>query len=105
MTTEKFTTTTAGIPAPSDEHSRTVGPDYLLEKLAQFNRERVPERVIHAKGGGAFGTFVVTEEVSMHSFAKAFAGYQFARPQHAMGYLNIVAGEHASSSIKQAVAR
>jgi catalase len=49
---EKFTTTTGGVPVASDEDSRTVGPDgtivlhdvYLVEKLAQFNRERVPER-------------------------------------------------------------
>ncbi|MGA9076936.1 MAG: catalase, partial [Acidimicrobiales bacterium] len=59
------TTTDAGIPAPSDEHSLTVGPDgpillhdhYVIQKMAQFNRERVPERVVHAKGGGAFGVF------------------------------------------------
>jgi catalase len=59
------TTTDAGIPAPSDESSLTAGPDgpillqdhYLLQKLAQFNRERMPERVVHAKGGGAFGYF------------------------------------------------
>ena len=57
-TDENFTTTTAGAPVASDEHSRTVGPDgavvlhdvYLVEKLAQFNRERVPEHVMHAKG-------------------------------------------------------
>ncbi|HVA87690.1 MAG TPA: catalase [Candidatus Saccharimonadales bacterium] len=66
------TTTDAGIPAASDEHSLTAGPDgpvllqdhYLLQKMAQFNRERVPERVVHAKGGGAFGFFEVTEDVS-----------------------------------------
>ena len=58
-----YTTTDAGIPAQSDEHSLTAGPNgpillqdhYLIEKMAQFNRERVPERVVHAKGGGAFG--------------------------------------------------
>ena len=58
-----FTTNDAGIPAASDEHSLTAGPDgpillqdhYLIQKMAQFNRERVPERVVHAKGGGAFG--------------------------------------------------
>jgi len=66
------TTNNAGIPVASDEHSLTVGPggpillhdSYLIEKMAQFNRERVPERVVHAKGGGAFGEFVVTEDVS-----------------------------------------
>ena len=66
------TTTQAGAPIASDTHSLTVGPDgptalhdhYLVEKLASFNRERVPERNPHAKGGGAFGEFVVTEDVS-----------------------------------------
>jgi catalase len=66
------TTTDAGIPAASDEHSLTVGPDgpillqdhYVIQKMAQFNRERVPERVVHAKGGGAHGFFEVTEDVT-----------------------------------------
>jgi catalase len=65
------TTNDAGIPAPSDEHSLTAGPNgptllqdtYLLEKMAQFNRERIPERVVHAKGTGAHGFFEVTEDV------------------------------------------
>jgi catalase len=67
MTDEKRPTTTsdAGIPVSSDEHSLTVGPDgpillqdhYLIQKMAQFNRERVPERVVYAKGGGAHGFF------------------------------------------------
>jgi catalase len=79
--TSKYTTTDAGIPAASDEHSLTVGPDgpillqdhYLIQKMAQFNRERVPERVVHAKGGGAFGTFEVFEDVSQYTRAKVFA--------------------------------
>jgi catalase len=66
------TTTDAGIPVESDEHSLTVGPDgpillhdnYLIEQMAQFNRERVPERQPHAKGSGAFGRFEVTGDVS-----------------------------------------
>jgi catalase len=65
------TTTDAGIPVPSDEYSLSVGPDgplllqdhYLIQKMAQFNRERVPERVVHAKGSGAFGYFEVTADV------------------------------------------
>jgi catalase len=67
-----YTTTNAGSPVASDEHSLTQGTDggillhdhYLIEKMAQFNRERVPERVVHAKGAGAFGDFVVTDDVS-----------------------------------------
>jgi catalase len=66
------TTTDAGIPAPSDEYSLSVGANgplllqdhYLVQKMAQFNRERVPERVVHAKGGGAHGYFEVTEDVT-----------------------------------------
>src|SRR2546421_3403521 len=64
-------TTDAGIPAPSDEYSLSVGPDgpillqdhYVIQKMAQFNRERVPERVVHAKGSGAFGYFEVTADM------------------------------------------
>src|SRR6266704_1153734 len=66
-----LTTTDAGIPAPSDEYSLSVGPNgpillqdhYLIQKMAQFNRERVPERVVHAKGSGAFGYFEVTADM------------------------------------------
>src|SRR3989442_7362619 len=67
-----ITTTDSGIPAASDEHSLTVGPDgpivlhdhYVVQKMQAFNRERVPERVVHAKGGGAFGYFEVSADVS-----------------------------------------
>jgi catalase len=72
------TTTDAGIPATSDNDSLTVGSDgpillqdhYLIQKMAQFNRERVPERVVHAKGGGAHGFFEVTADVSQWTKAK-----------------------------------
>lgn len=78
--TEKRLTTQTGDPVPSNEHSLTVGADgptvlhdrYLVEKLASFNRERVPERNPHAKGGGAFGEFEVTEDVSQFTRAKVF---------------------------------
>ena len=73
-------TTQSGAPVTSDAHSKSVGADgaiiltdhYLIEKLAQFNRERVPERVVHAKGGGAFGTFKTTEDVSKYTKAALF---------------------------------
>ena len=66
------TTTDAGAPVASDEFSLTAGPTgpnllqdaYLNEKLAHFVRERVPDRVYHVKGGGAFGYFEVTADVS-----------------------------------------
>ncbi|WP_069299524.1 catalase [Neptunicoccus sediminis] len=74
------TTTDAGIRVRSDEHSLTVGPDgpivlndhYLLEQMANFNRERIPERQPHAKGSGAFGTFETTQDVSRYTKAKIF---------------------------------
>ena len=77
---DKFTTTVAGNPAASDHDSLTVGNDgpivlhdvYAVEKLAQFNRERVPERVVHAKGSGAFGYFETTEDVSQYTKAALF---------------------------------
>ena len=74
------TTTDAGIPVGSDEHSLTVGPGgpillqdhYLIEQMAQFNRERIPERQPHAKGSGAFGHFEVTQDVSAYTRAALF---------------------------------
>ena len=65
-------TTDAGAPVVDDQHSQTAGPTgpvliqdhHLLEKLARFNRERIPERIVHAKGSGAFGHFEVTRDVS-----------------------------------------
>ena len=74
------TTTDAGIPVPSDEFSLTVGPDgpillqdqYLIEQMANFNRERIPERQPHAKGGGAFGRFEVTNDVSKYTKGAVF---------------------------------
>ena len=68
----KPTTTDAGIPVSSDEYSLTVGPDgpillqnhYLIEQMANFNRERIAERQPHAKGGGAFGHFRVTKKTA-----------------------------------------
>lgn len=59
--------TAAGNPIGDNQNSLTAGPrgpvlmaDYqLIEKMAHFNRERVPERVVRAKGAGAYGTFTV----------------------------------------------
>src|SRR5260370_38191600 len=76
----KPTTTDAGIPVASDEHSLTVGPDgpillqdhYLIEQMANFNRERIAERQPHAKGSGAFGSFEVTKDLSAYTKAAVF---------------------------------
>jgi len=101
VTAPKPTTTNAGIRVPSDDHSLTVGTNgpillqdhYLIEKLAQFNRERVPERVVHAKGGGAFGFFETTEDVSQ--FTKAAVFQKGARTETLLRFSS-VAGELGS---------
>ena len=80
MSDVPFTTTDGGAPVASDEHSLTVGPDgpillqdqYLIEQMANFNRERIPERQPHAKGAGAFGHFETTEDVSAYTRAALF---------------------------------
>src|SRR5207253_10184408 len=73
-------TTDAGVPVESDEYSLTVGPEgpillqdsYLIEQMANFNRERIPERQPHAKGSGAFGRFEVTNDLSKYTNAALF---------------------------------
>jgi catalase len=80
MTNRPITTDDSGVPAPSDHHSLSVGPNgplllqdhYLIQKMAHFNRERVPERVVHAKGGGAHGILRITEDVSQFTKAGLF---------------------------------
>ncbi|WP_227368939.1 catalase [Halomonas sp. M20] len=97
----KPTTTDAGIPVSSDEHSLTVGPDgpivlhdhYLIEQMAQFNRERIPERQPHAKGSGAFGRFEVTEDVSQYTKAAVF---QPGTKTDMLARFSTVAGERGS---------
>ena len=74
------TTRLNGAPVPTEQHSQTNGLQgginlhdvHLLEKLAHFNRERIPERVVHAKGAGAFGELTVTEDVSKYTKAAVF---------------------------------
>ncbi|MEU5429686.1 catalase [Streptomyces olivoreticuli] len=96
-----YTTNNAGIPVESDEHSLTIGDTgpillqdhYLIEKMAQFNRERVPERVVHAKGGGAYGVFEVTNDVSQFTKADLF---QPGKRCEMLARFSTVAGEQGS---------
>ncbi|WP_281967685.1 catalase [Roseovarius nanhaiticus] len=98
---KKPTTTDAGIPVASEEHSLTVGRDgpivlhdhYLLEQMAQFNRERIPERQPHAKGSGAFGHFEVTHDVSKYTSA---AFLQPGARTDVLARFSTVAGERGS---------
>ncbi|MFF3768322.1 catalase [Streptomyces sp. NPDC001922] len=71
-------TTESGAPVADNQNSETAGTggpvlvqdQHLLEKLARFNRERIPERVVHARGAGAYGTFTVTADVTRYTRAK-----------------------------------
>ncbi|MGH8919047.1 MAG: catalase, partial [Actinomycetes bacterium] len=93
------TTTDSGIAAPSDEHSLTVGPGgptvlhdhYTIQKMQHFNRERVPERVVHAKGTGAHGFFETTEDATWFTKASIFAEVGKRTPMFAR--FSTVAGE------------
>lgn len=74
-------TTASGAPYAEHANSLSAGPrgplllqDFLLhEKMAHFNRERIPERVVHAKGSGAYGIFTVTHDVTPYTKAKVFS--------------------------------
>ena len=69
MSQNKTLTTASGAPVADNQNSRSAGPRgplllddfHLIEKLAHFNRENIPERRVHAKGSGAYGTFTVTK--------------------------------------------
>jgi catalase len=97
------TTTDSGIPAPSDEFSLTAGPSgptvlhdhYLVQKMQHFNRERIPERVVHAKGSGAHGFFEVTEDVTQWTNAKFLSEVGKRTPMFAR--FSTVAGELGSA--------
>ena len=97
------TTTDSGIPVSSDEHSLTVGPtgptvlqdSYVVQKMQHFNRERTPERVVHAKGSGAHGFFEVTEDVSQWTNASFLSEVGKRTPMFAR--FSTVAGEMGSA--------
>src|SRR5665648_1263430 len=75
---DKKLTTNQGVPVSDNQNSLTVGERgpillqdvHLIEKLAHFNRERIPERIVHAKGAGAGGYFELTKDVSKYTKAK-----------------------------------
>lgn len=74
-------TTAAGAPFADNDNVQTAGPRgpqllqdvWFLEKLAHFDREVIPERRMHAKGSGAYGTFTVTHDITKYTKAKLFS--------------------------------
>lgn len=102
-------TTTAGAPIATNQDSITAGErgpvllqDYqLLEKLAHQNRERIPERTVHAKGWGAHGTFTVTHDISKYTRAKLFS--EIGKQTELIARFSNVAGELGAADAERDV--
>ena len=100
---EKLLTTAGGAPVADNQNSITAGEKgpilmqevHLLEKLATFARERIPERVVHAKGAGAYGTFTVTNDITKYTKAKIFS--ELGKKTDLVIRLSTVAGERGSA--------
>ncbi len=76
--------------------------DYqLLEKMATFNRERVPERVVHAKGSGAYGAFTVTNDVTRYTKARIFS--EVGKQTDCLLRFSTVAGERGAADAERDV--
>jgi len=102
-------TTTGGNPVADNQNSLSAGPrgplllqDYqLIEKLAHQNRERIPERTVHAKGSGAFGTFTVTHDITKYTRAAIFS--QVGKKTEALLRFSTVAGERGAADAERDV--
>ncbi|KAH9254103.1 hypothetical protein BASA81_007978 [Batrachochytrium salamandrivorans] len=98
-----YLTSNFGAPLPSNDQALTSGPRgpillqdfHLVEKLAHFDRERIPERVVHAKGAGAFGYFESTVSQAQHTKAVLFQGEGKRTP--VLMRFSTVGGEKGSS--------
>jgi catalase len=103
----KGLTTNAGAPVPDNQNVMTAGqrgPQLLqdvwfLEKLAHFDREVIPERRMHAKGSGAYGTFTVTQDISRYSKAKIFS--QIGKKTELFARFSTVAGERGAADAER----
>jgi catalase len=102
-------TTASGAPVSDNQNSLTAGPrgpvllqDYwLIEKMAHFNRERIPERVVHAKGSAAYGTLTITNDITRFSRARIFAG--IGKKTDCFLRFSTVAGERGAADAERDV--
>jgi catalase len=102
-------TTTAGAPIADNQNSLSAGrrgpllmQDYqLVEKLAHQNRERIPERVVHAKGSAAYGTLTVTQDISKYTRAKLFS--EVGKQTEVLLRFSTVAGERGAADAERDV--
>ena len=100
-------TTDFGAPVVDNQNSYTAGPRgpllaqdvWLNEKLANFVREVIPERRMHAKGSGAFGTFTVTNDITQYSCAKIFS--EVGKKTEMFARFTTVAGERGAADAER----
>ncbi|OAT88924.1 catalase [Candidatus Arthromitus sp. SFB-turkey] len=100
-------TTAAGAPVADNQNVMTAGPRgpmliqdvWFLEKLAHFDREVIPERRMHAKGSGAYGTFVVTHDITKYTKAKIFS--EIGKKTDLFVRFSTVAGERGAADVER----
>jgi len=103
----KKLSTTGGAPVVDNQNVLTAGPRgpqllqdvWFLEKLAHFDREVIPERRMHAKGSGAFGTFTVTHDITKYTRAKLFS--QIGKKTELFARFSTVAGERGAADAER----
>ena len=104
---QKKLTTDVGAPVPDNQNVMTAGPRgpmllqdvWYLEKLAHFDREVIPERRMHAKGSGAFGTFTATHDVTKYTKAKLFSAV--GKKTDLFARFSTVAGERGAADAER----
>jgi catalase len=107
MADERLLTTVAGAPVPDNTNSVSAGErgpltlqnPWLIEKLAHFDREVIPERRMHAKGSGAFGTFTVTQNITKYTKAKIFS--KIGKKTDVFVRFSTVAGERGAADAER----
>ena len=104
---KKKLTTSAGCPVSDNQNVMTAGPRgpqllqdvWFLEKLAHFDREVIPERRMHAKGSGAYGTFIVTHDITKYTKAKMFS--EVGKQTELFTRFTTVAGERGAADAER----
>jgi len=107
MTQKKKLTNNAGAPVADNQNVMTAGPRgpmllqdvWYLEKLAHFDREVIPERRMHAKGSGAYGTFTVTHDITQYTKAKIFS--EVGKKTELFTRFSTVAGERGAADAER----
>jgi len=107
MDGRKTLTTSSGSPVDNNQNSMTAGPRgpillqdfHFMDKMSHFDRERIPERVVHAKGAGAHGFFEVTDDVT--GFTKAAFLNKVGKRTPLFIRMSTVAGEKGSSDMNR----